>query len=63
MVEKMKKLPRIGIRLHGSLTARDCVELAIAADRSGFATAWFAENAFARGVLPAAAACAVATNR
>ena len=26
-------------------------------------TAWFAENAFARGVLPAAAACAMATSR
>ena len=58
-----RPLPRIGLRLHGELTARQCVELAVAADRSGFSTAWFAENAFARGSLPAAAACAVATTR
>jgi 5,10-methylenetetrahydromethanopterin reductase len=58
-----RPLPRIGLRLHGELTARQCVELAKAADRSGFSTAWFAENAFARGSLPAAAACAVATTR
>src|ERR1700721_3726021 len=60
---KTRPLPRISLRLHGMLTARRCVELAVAADRSGFSTAWFAENAFARGVLPAAAACAVATSR
>jgi 5,10-methylenetetrahydromethanopterin reductase len=57
------KLPKISIRLHGSLTGRQCVELARVADASGFATCWFAENAFARGILPAAAACAVATDR
>lgn len=57
------KLPNISIRLHGLLTARECVDLAVAADESGFATCWFAENAFARGILPAAAACAVATRR
>lgn len=56
-------VPRIGMRLHGGLTARQCVELAVAGDRNGFSTAWFAENAFARGALPAAAACAVATKR
>jgi 5,10-methylenetetrahydromethanopterin reductase len=39
------------------------VDLAVAGDHSGFSTAWFAENAFARGALPAAAACAVATKR
>jgi 5,10-methylenetetrahydromethanopterin reductase len=61
--ERKRRLPRIGVRLHGGLTARQCVELAVAADLSGFSTAWFAENAFARGVLPAAAACAVATRR
>jgi 5,10-methylenetetrahydromethanopterin reductase len=56
-------VPHIGLRLHGGLTARQCVELAVAGDRNGFSTAWFAENAFARGSLPAAAACAVATGR
>ena len=59
----MTKLPRIGLRLHGGLTARQCVELAVAGDRNGFSTAWFAENAFARGALPAAAACAIATRQ
>lgn len=57
------KLPNISIRLHGSLTARESVDLAVAADQSGFATCWFAENAFVRGILPAAAACAMATKR
>jgi 5,10-methylenetetrahydromethanopterin reductase len=58
-----RKLPKISIRLHGSLTAKQCLELARVADANGFATCWFAENAFARGILPAAAACASATNR
>lgn len=56
-------VPRIGIRLHGGLSARQCVELAVAGDQNGFSTVWFAENAFARGALPAAAACAVATRQ
>src|SRR4051812_30787707 len=59
----MSRLPDISIRLDGSLPPRDCVELAVAADRAGFAGVWFAENAFARGIWPAAAACAVATKR
>jgi 5,10-methylenetetrahydromethanopterin reductase len=59
----MMMVPRIGIRLHGGLSARQCVELAVAGDHNGFSTAWFAENAFARGALPAAAACAVATKK
>lgn len=45
------------------MTPRACVELAHAADEAGLAGVWFAENAFARGILPAAAACAVATRR
>ncbi len=58
-----KGMPRISLRLHGGLTARHSMELAQAADRAGFAAAWFAENAFARGILPAAAVCAAATQR
>lgn len=45
------------------MTPSTCVELARAADAAGFVSVWFAENAFARGILPAAAACAVATER
>lgn len=45
------------------MTPSACVELARAADTAGFMSVWFAENAFARGILPAAAACAVATER
>jgi 5,10-methylenetetrahydromethanopterin reductase len=56
-------LPKIGLRLDGSITPRECVELAIAADKAGLSGVWFAENAFARGIWPAAAACAVATSR
>jgi 5,10-methylenetetrahydromethanopterin reductase len=53
----------IGIRLHGGLSPHRCVELAKAAEASNFASVWFAENPFERGVLPAAAACAAATRR
>jgi 5,10-methylenetetrahydromethanopterin reductase len=57
----MTDLPRIGIRVDGSMTASECVALAEAADGAGLAGVWFAENAFERGILPAAAACAIAT--
>src|SRR5204862_5299973 len=40
-----------------------CVEQAVAAERAGLSTLWFAENPFTRGVWPAMAACAVATRR
>jgi len=59
----MNRLPNISIRLHGGMTANECVALAKAAEDGGFAGVWFAENAFGRGILPAAAACAVATRR
>src|SRR5476649_1052136 len=38
-------------------------ELARAAEASGFASVWFAENPMERGVMAAMAACAVATQR
>ena len=56
-------LPRFGIRLHGGLTPQRCVALARCAEVQGFATVWFAENPFNRGILPAAAACAALTER
>lgn len=59
----MSGLPKISLRLHGGMTPSECVELAKLADTSGFAGIWFAENAFGRGISPAAAACAVATRR
>jgi 5,10-methylenetetrahydromethanopterin reductase len=40
-----------------------CVEAARAAEVAGFAAIWFAENPFARGIVPAATACALATSR
>ena len=52
---------RVALRLHGGLPAAACVEQARAAERAGFSTVWFAENPFNRGVLPAMAACALAT--
>jgi 5,10-methylenetetrahydromethanopterin reductase len=55
--------PRLSLRLHGGLTPQQCVAQAQAAEAAGFAGVWFAENPFARGVLPAAAACALATRR
>jgi len=57
----MNELPNISLRLHGAMPAADCVVLARVAEEAGFTGIWFAENAFARGILPAAAACAAAT--
>jgi 5,10-methylenetetrahydromethanopterin reductase len=59
----MSRLPNISLRLHGGISAAECIELARAAETAEFAGIWFAENAFARGTLPAAAACAMATQR
>jgi 5,10-methylenetetrahydromethanopterin reductase len=59
----MPPKPRLGIRLHGGLPPQRCVELAVAAEAHGFASAWFAENPLERGALPALAACAAATSR
>jgi 5,10-methylenetetrahydromethanopterin reductase len=56
-------LPELGLRLSGALDPKRCVELARAADIAGFASVWFAENPFQRGVLATAGACAVATQR
>ena len=57
----MDELPEISIRLDGSMSLQECVALAKAADSSKLTGVWFAENAFARGILPAAAVCASAT--
>jgi 5,10-methylenetetrahydromethanopterin reductase len=59
----MNELPDISLRLHGAMPAGECIRLAKIAEEAGFTGIWFAENAFARGILPAAAACAGATNR
>ena len=59
----MAALPHISLRLHGGQSPAASVELAVAADRAGLRTVWFAENPFGRGVLPAMAACAAATRR
>ena len=54
-------LPRLSVRLHGGMTAQACVEQARAAEAAGIDAIWFAENPFARGIMAAAAACALAT--
>ena len=59
----MKNMTNVGLRLHGGLDPHRCVELAKAVEANNFASVWFAENPFERGVLPTAAACAVATRR
>ena len=53
----------MALRCHGGLPPAVCVEQAVAAERAGFSTVWFAENPYARGAWPAAAASAVATRR
>lgn len=40
-----------------------CVAQSQAAEAAGLSGIWFAENAYARGILPAAAACAAASTR
>ena len=57
------RLPKLSLRLHGGMTPTSCVEMAKVAEQAGLEGVWFAENAFGRGILPAAAACAVATRR
>src|SRR3981081_4250226 len=56
-------LPKLSVRLHGGIDPRRSIDLAKLADAHGFASVWFAENPFNRGVLPAASACAAATSR
>jgi 5,10-methylenetetrahydromethanopterin reductase len=43
------------------MTPQACVEQAKAAEAAGIDAVWFAENPFARGIVPSAAACALAT--
>jgi 5,10-methylenetetrahydromethanopterin reductase len=59
----MSTAPRVGIRLYGGLAPTQCVAFARAAETAGLAALWFAENPMERGILPALAACAVATRR
>ena len=59
----MLDLPKLSVRLSCGIDPRRSIDLAKVADANGFDTVWFAENAFNRGVLPAAAACAAATGR
>jgi 5,10-methylenetetrahydromethanopterin reductase len=56
-------MPKLSVRLHGGIDPRRSIELARIAEANGFASLWFAENPFNRGVLPAGAACAAATSR
>src|SRR3954470_213183 len=43
------------------MTPQACVEQARSAEAAGIGAIWFAENPFARGIMAAAAACALAT--
>ncbi len=56
-------LPRFGVRLSQALEPRRSLELAAAAEANGFASLWFAENPFHRGLMPVAGACAAMTER
>src|SRR3954467_8589564 len=57
----LTRLPRLSVRLHGGMTPQACVEQACAAEAAGIDAVWFAENPFARGIMAAATACALAT--
>jgi 5,10-methylenetetrahydromethanopterin reductase len=56
-------LPKLSVRLAGGIAPGRCIDLARVAEANGYDSIWFAENAFNRGVLPAASACAAATGR
>src|SRR5438876_2097012 len=58
----MSGRPRIALRVHGGLSAKECAAQARAAEEAGFSTVWFAENAFARGAMSGLAASALATS-
>jgi 5,10-methylenetetrahydromethanopterin reductase len=57
------KLPTLGVRVHGGMTPRTCIEIAEAVESNGLAAIWFAENPFNRGVLPTVGATVAATRR
>ena len=56
-------LPRIALRLDGTLPAQTCLRLSQVAEANDFSAVWLAENPFARSALPAATACAIGTRR
>ncbi len=57
----MAELPKLSVRLSGAIHPRNAIELAKVAEANGYHAIWFPENAFGRGALPAASACAAAT--
>src|SRR5258705_10636610 len=57
----MSARPRIALRVHGGLPARECAAQARAAEEAGFSTVWFSENAFGRGAMSGVAGSALAT--
>ena len=57
----MAELPKLSVRLSGAIDPRRCIEIAKMADANRYHSVWFAENAFGRGVLPAASAASAAT--
>lgn len=59
----MAALPTIGVRAHGGMTPKACIEVAEATEHNGLSAIWFAENPFNRGVLPAVTGAALATRR
>jgi 5,10-methylenetetrahydromethanopterin reductase len=56
-------LPTIGVRVHGGMPPKACIEIAESVEKNGLAGLWFAENPFNRGVLPAVAGAVLATKR
>ena len=57
----MAELPKLSVRLSGAIDPRRCIEIAKMADANRYHSVWFAENAFGRGLLPAASAASAAT--
>jgi 5,10-methylenetetrahydromethanopterin reductase len=57
----LAELPKLSVRISGAIHPRNAIELAKIAEANGYHALWFPENAFGRGALPAASACAAAT--
>jgi 5,10-methylenetetrahydromethanopterin reductase len=59
----MKGFKELGLAMTGVFPVREAVEMAIATEKAGLGSLWFAEDYFFRGGMPYMAATAMATER
>lgn len=59
----MKGFKEIGLAMTGVFPVREAVDMAVATEKLGFGSVWFAEDYFFRGGIPYMAAASMATER